>query len=151
MEIDHLNEIRSLFEELATSRQEYDFQPVALASHAEYYATQFDRLRYYAKQVISGRIMTLLASSRMTTQALLSTYLLGVGETTPFPMLLAARSQLELFSVVANVTTVIKENSGEHPERFAARVRRVDEALITATFGTRNPQLKELIPKVGVS
>jgi len=119
MQLDHLNEIRSLFEELSASRQEYDFQPAALASHAEHYATQPDRLRYYAKQVISGRIMTLFASSRMSTQALLNTYLLGVDATSPLPMLLAARSQLELFSVVADVTRVIIENSGEHPENFS--------------------------------
>jgi hypothetical protein len=66
-------------------------------------------------------------------------------------MLLAARSQLELLSVVADVTNVIRQNAGEHLEEFAARVRRVDEALITATFGTRNAQLKELMQELGVS
>ena len=53
-------------------------------------------------------------------------------------MLLAARSQLELLSVVADTTRIIKENSGQHTDNFAARVRAVDEALIAATFGTRN-------------
>jgi hypothetical protein len=73
MQLDHLDEIRLLFEDLEASRQEYDFQPPALASHAEHYANQPDRLRYYAKQVISGRIMMLFASTRMSTQTLLST------------------------------------------------------------------------------
>jgi hypothetical protein len=151
MQLDHLNQIRSLFEELAAGRQEYDFQEAAWASHAEHFATQPDRLRDYAKQVISARMVTLLVSSRINTQALLSTYLLGVAATNPFPMLLAARSQLELFSVVADVTTVIRENAGEHTANFAARVRRVDEALITATYGTKHPLVKEAMMKLGVS
>jgi len=151
MQIDELDEIRLLFEELAAGRQEYDFQPPAFASHAEHYATQTDRLQYYAKQVINNRIILLLVSSRMTTQTLLSTYLLGVAATNPFPILLAARSQLELFAVLADVTGVIKENAGEHAENFAARVRRVDEALIMAMFGTKNPELKKAFHKVGVS
>ena len=66
-------------------------------------------------------------------------------------MLLAARSQLELFSVVADTTRIIKENSGEHAENFAARVRAVDEALISATFGTRNSVRKDRLQKMTLS
>ena len=54
---DPLNEIKLLYLALASSRQEYDFQPPALVSHANQYATQPERLRRYAKQVINGRIM----------------------------------------------------------------------------------------------
>ena len=77
-QLDHLNEIKLLFAELAAGRQEYDFQPPAMVSHAEQYAAQPERLRAYAKQVVCGRIMIFLAFSRMNTQALLQTYLLGV-------------------------------------------------------------------------
>jgi hypothetical protein len=150
-QLDHLNEIKSLFAELAAGRQEYDFQPPAMVSHAEQYAAQPERLRTYAKQVVCGRIMIFLAFSRMNTQALLQTYLLGVDSNNPFPLLLAARSQLELFSVVADTTRMIKENSGEHQEDFSLRVRTVDEALINATFGTRSSVLKELLPKIELS
>ena len=66
-------------------------------------------------------------------------------------MLLAARSQLELLSVTADTTRIIKENSGEHTANFVARVRTVDEALIKATFGTKSSLVKELMSKTVVS
>jgi hypothetical protein len=66
-------------------------------------------------------------------------------------VLLAARSQLELFAVVANTTNIIRQNAGEHPEQFVKRVSTVDEALINATFGTRSSLVKEIRSKVGVS
>ena len=50
-------------------------------------------------------------------------------------MLFAARSQLELLALVADTTRIIKENSGEHAENFAARVR--------TTFGTRSSLVKD--------
>ena len=149
MQLKKLDELKSLYTELASGRQEYDFQPPV--SHAEHYANQPDRLRYYARQVISGRFVLLLASSRMTTQALLFAYLGGVVTKAPFSMLLAARSQLELFSVVADTTRIIKENSGEHAENFAARVRAVDEALIASTFGTRSSLRKDRLQKMALS
>src|SRR5262245_46455692 len=112
MQYSDIDELKLLFSKLASGRQEYDFQPPALVSHVEDYAHQPDRLRRYAKQVISGRIMMLLVSSRMSTQALLETYLLGFDARNPFPLFLSARSQLELFSLVADVARIIKENSG---------------------------------------
>jgi len=95
--------------------------------------------------------MIFYALNRMNTQALLGTYLLGVDTANPFPMLLAARSQLEVLSVVADATRIIRENSGEHLENFASRVRAVDEALITATFGTRSSLVKEWMSKIKLS
>jgi hypothetical protein len=65
---DPLNEIKLLFSDLAASRQEFDFLPPALVSHANQYATQPERLQKYAKQVISARIMIFLVSSRINTQ-----------------------------------------------------------------------------------
>jgi hypothetical protein len=143
--------IRSLLTDLASDRQEYDFQAATLASHAADYANQPDRLRRYAKRVINARIMILLASSRMNTQVLLRTYLLDVETSNPFPLFLASRSQLELLSVVADAGKIIKANAGEHQEDFATRVQTVDEALITATHGTRSPRVKEFMSGVGVS
>ena len=70
--IDHQNEIdtiRGLFNKLVSGRQDYDFQPAAIVSHAGDYVDQPDRIRNYGRQVICARIMTLLASTRMTTQA----------------------------------------------------------------------------------
>jgi hypothetical protein len=42
---DLLNEINLLFSALAASRQEYDFMPPSLVSHADQYASQPERLR----------------------------------------------------------------------------------------------------------
>jgi hypothetical protein len=140
--------LRTLLSELETGPQEYDFQPPALVSHVEAYKNDIPRLRKYATQVIGARIMLLLASTRLTTQALLQTFFLGVDNKNPFPMLLAARSQLELLSVVADTLRTIRDNSGGHEKGFASRVRLVDNALITATFGTRSSLLKGFLPKV---
>ena len=144
----HLIEVQSLLVKLTSEPQKYDFQPPTLVSHANDYADQPDKLRKYAKQVISARIMIFLISTRFSTQALLQTYLLGIDAKNPFPMVLATRSQLELFSVVADTVRIIRDNSGEHSEHFATRVRAVDEALINATFGTRSPVLQKLMPEV---
>jgi hypothetical protein len=95
--------------------------------------------------------MIFLVSSRMNTQVLLQSYLLGVQAKNPFSMLLATRSQLELFSIVADTTNTIQKNAGEHEEDFAKRVRVVDEALINATFATRSSLVMELMLKMGVS
>ncbi len=146
-----IEEIRLLHSALAAGRQDYDFLPPALASHAEQYANEPQRLARYAKQVISARIMIFLVSSRTSTQSLLHSYLLGVEAKNPFSLLLAARSQLELFFVVADTVNIIRENAGEHSEQFVRRVRTVDEALINATFGTRSSLAKEMMSKIGVS
>lgn len=151
---DHQNDvdtIQDLFKKLESGRQEYDFQPAALVSHVEDYSDKPDRLRHYGRQVINARIMTLLASTRMTTQALLQTFLLGAAAKAPFAMLLPSRAQLELFSVVADVARIIKENSGEQEDQFAERVGKVDKTLINATFGTRSTVLKGLMSEVELS
>jgi len=115
------------------------------------YASQPERLRRYAKQVIFARMTILIVFSRMNTQLLLDTYLRGVEGENPFPLLLSARTQLELFSVVADAIATVKNNSGEHSGRFAERVRAVDEALITATYGTRSSVIKSRFTMVEVS
>ena len=144
----HIDEIKSLQLELTSSPQEYDFLPPAGVSHAKMYSADPVRLRRYARQVICARLMILIVFSRMNTMLLLDTYVRGLNSWNPFPLLLSARSQLELLSVVADVIAITKDNSGEHSDRFAERVRIVDEALITATYGTRSSVLKDLIPKV---
>src|SRR4051812_7608916 len=105
--------LRALFAQLQAGRQEYDFQPPAMVSHVREYQKDQARLRRYAAQVISARVMLLLASTRMTTQGLLHTFLLGVDSVSPFPMLLAARAQLEVLSVIADTVRIIRDNAGE--------------------------------------
>jgi hypothetical protein len=145
------NALKALHVKLSAERQDYDFQPPVLVSHALDYATQPERLRRYAQQTVNARIMVLLASSTMTTQALLQTYLLGEQSRAAFPMLLATRSQLELFAVVVDAIRTVKANAGQHDKNFANRVHAVDEALINATFGTRSSVLKDVMTKAGLS
>jgi hypothetical protein len=149
--LEYIGELRALFAKLASERQDYDFQPPPMISHAKDYADDQQRLRKYAKQVICGRIMIFLTFSRMNTQRLLETFLLGVDSENSFPMLLAARSQLELLAVVADTARIIRENSGEQADRFVERVTAVDEALINATFGTRSSIVKEQMKVFGLS
>jgi hypothetical protein len=143
--------LQSLLLELQAGRQEFDFQLSSLVSHARDYASDIPRLRKYAKQVVGGRIMILLGVSRMTTQGLLQTFLAGVDLRSPFPLLLAARVQLELFAVIANIIRVVRENSGEHEAQFVERVERVDQALINATFGTRSEVIEKLMGEAKLS
>jgi hypothetical protein len=46
---------------------------------------------------------------------------------------------------------IIDENAGEQQENFAERVRKVDQALINATFGTRSSVLKGLLSEADLS
>jgi hypothetical protein len=146
-----LSAIKALHARLAAGRQDYDFQPPALASHAQDYATQPERLKRYAQQVINARIMVLLASSTMTTQALLQTYLLGEQNKVAFPLLLATRAQLELYAMVADAVRVTRECALQQDKDFAQRVHAVDLALINATYGTRSAVVKETMAHLGVS
>ena len=146
-----LNALKALHAKLLAGRQEYDFQPPVLISHTLEYAGQPKRLRRYAQQTVNARIMVLLASSTMTTQALLHTYLLGEQTKAPFPMLLAARAQLELFAVVTDAIQIVKANAGQQDENLADRVQPVDVALINATYGIRNSVLKNVMAKAGLS
>jgi hypothetical protein len=146
-----VSDLRALHARLKTGRQEYDFMPPVMVSHVPEYQKDKQRLRRYAAQVISARVMLLLASTRMTTQGLLDSFLVGVDSKSPFSVLLAARAQLELLAVVVDTIRIIQENAGEHEHGFVARVQRVDNALITATYGTRSSFMKQLIPKMKVS
>jgi hypothetical protein len=146
-----LTALKALHAKLMAGRQDYDFQLPVFVSHALDYATQPERLRRYAQQTANGRIMVLLASSTMTTQALLNTYLLDEQTKAPFPMLLAARAQLELFAVVADAIRIVKANAGQQDTNLANRVHVVDVALINATYGTRNSVLMGIMGKGGLS
>lgn len=143
--MDPLIAVKDLYQQLCADPQEFDFMPPVLVSHAKAYAGEPERLRRYAKQVISARIMILLSSSRMTTQSLLEIYQFGLEKKRPFPLLLVARAQMELYAVVADTIRIIRENSGEHSERFVERVHSVDSALITASFGTRSGVIKDIL------
>jgi hypothetical protein len=143
--------IRALYESLKRGRQEFDFQSPAFVSHVQAYAGDPVRLANYARQTIGARVVLLQASSRMATQSLLHAFLAGVETENPFVPLLVARSQIELYSLVADTLRILKENAGTHEADFVTRVEKVDKALVNATFGTRSPEIKELLPKLNLS
>lgn len=88
---EEVDELRSLYGELISGRQDYDFQMPSLTSHADDHAGNPLRFRRYAQQVVYARIMLLLSTSRMNTQRLLQTYLEGFDRGNPFPPLMTAR------------------------------------------------------------
>jgi hypothetical protein len=140
-----LHRIRTLHTELAQSRTEYDLQAPALVSHADTYASDLPRLRRYATTTVNARIMQLLAVTFMKTYHFLDAYLYGIDKRNPFAALGAARSQLEIYAVTWDTVEAVRRNSGGHTAGFAERVKAVDEALISATYGTRSPLLKDLM------
>jgi hypothetical protein len=143
--------LRALLSKLRKGRQDYDFMPPTPVSHVSVHAHDLQRLRKYAAEVIPARTLILLASTQFSTQHLVQTFLLGVDNNNPFPMLLAARSQMELFASVADACHVIRENAGQHEDRFQERVQAVDNALINVLSGTRSAPLKEALKASHVS
>ena len=148
----HLQQIRDLHAELARSRAEYDFQAPALVSHADAYASDPTRLRRYATTTVNARIMQLLAVTFMKTYHFLDAYLYGVDRRNPFAALSAARSQLEVYAVTWDTVEAVRRNAGGQTAGFAERVKAVDEALISTTYGTRLPLMKSLLREIpGIS
>ena len=84
------------------------------------------------------------ARSRYTTTR--SMYLNGMEQKNPYPVLMAARSQIEVAAVVWDIVRIFKENAGDHEDRYLERVMLIDSELITATYGTRSEKVKELLP-----
>lgn len=147
-----LHKIRELHGELARSRAEYDFQAPTLVSHADDYASDPPRLRRYATTTVNARIMQFLAVTFMKTYHFLDAYLYGIDRKNPFAALSAARSQLEIYAVTWDTVEAVRRNAGGHTTGFAERVKAVDEALISATYGTRSPLIKNLLRQVpGIS
>ena len=123
------------FSELASDVQEYDFSLPVLVSHVEQYATQPERLRKYAKQVIGARILILVASSRMNTQVLLQSYILGVEARNPF----SSRGSRHGKGAPAGQAGRGGEERGRgftHPRTLVARARRAPASgSVLVNFG----------------
>jgi len=147
-----LHKIRELHTELAQSRAEYDFQASALVSHADAYASDPPRLRRYATTTVNARIMQFLAVTFMKTYHFLDAYLYGIDRKNPFAALSAARSPLEIYAVTWDTVEAVRKNAGGQTAGFAERVKAVDEALISATYGTRSQFIKNLLRQIpGIS
>lgn len=147
----HLTAIRDLATRLKSSRTEYEFKMPALVSHAQDYANDPPRLKRYAGQVIGARAMQFLGTNLMKTHFFTEMYLNGIAQKNPYPVLMAARSQIEVAAVVWDIVQVLKENAGDHTDRYLERVRRIDSELITATYGTRSEKVKKLLPTMKLS
>lgn len=141
-------EIRELLAKLTASRAEYDFMPPAMVSHAKDYAADLSRLKRYARLVIQARVLQLLSTTFMKTWFLLDLFVNGLERANPFAPLFAARSQMELFAVVFETINTVRTNSGDHDADFVARVQRIDEVLLNATYGTRSIAVPELLRKL---
>jgi len=147
----HLGEIKDVHRFLTRSRTEYDFQLPTLVSHAPDYAHDLARLRRYAREVVNGRIMQLLAVTFMKSWFLVDLYLMGLERRNPYSLFLATRTQMEIFAVTWDTAETIRQNAGDEGDRFAERVKTIDEALINATYGTRSALILDLLPKLEAS
>src|SRR5262249_49040785 len=109
------------------------------------------QLRRYAASVVNMRIMQLLATTMMKTYFFLDMWLQGIQTKNPYPLMMAARSQLEAFAVVWDTVDTIQRNAGVHPDSFAQRVKVVDEALINAIHGTRSAAIVDIFANMRLS
>jgi hypothetical protein len=65
-------------------------------------------------------------------------YLDGLQTGNPLALPMAARAQIELFALAWQVYDVIASDAGFTKPNLAQRMSRVDDALITAVYGTRS-------------
>jgi hypothetical protein len=79
-------------------------------------------------------------------------YLYGIDRKNSFVALSAARSQLEIYPVTWDTVEAVRRNAGAYTASFSERVKAIDEALISATYGTRSPLIKNLLRQIpGIS
>ncbi|MGE8501973.1 MAG: hypothetical protein ACN6P1_07025 [Pseudomonas sp.] len=128
-----------------TFPEDYDFPMPVMVSHAADYAKDEQKLRNYAQQVIAARLMHFTFVTSYKVNHLLRMYLDGFSSRNFYSMLFAARSMIEVFAVVFDLFDQIKQNRGDHAERYLDRVISVDKALINATSGNRLDLLKEVL------
>ncbi|RDS93182.1 hypothetical protein DL347_02670 [Pseudomonas fluorescens] len=125
--------------------EDYDFPMPVMVSHAADYANDEQKLRNYAQQVIAARLMHFTFVTSYKVNHLLKMYLDGFSSRNFYSMLFAARSMIEVFAVVFDLFDHMKQNRGDHAERYLDRVISIDKALINATSGNRLDLLKEVV------
>jgi hypothetical protein len=143
--------IRDTHAEIKKLPPDYDYPMPALISHVDDYSGDLPRLRRYAGQVISARIMQFGFTTLYKTFYLLDMFLRGYVDRNIFEMLFASRALIEIYAVTADTYTIIAKNAGDEAERFVERIKEIDEALITATYGTRSDRAKQSFEEVGSS
>jgi hypothetical protein len=143
--------IRALADYVSQSREEYEFMPPSLASHVTDYEQDRQRLRRYAGQAIGARVAQFLGTNLMKTHFFLQTYLSGVDSRNPYTSLMAARAQIETLAVVWDVVRILKENGGDHEDKYVDRVKLIDSELILGTYGGRSEVVRGLIRELRLS
>jgi hypothetical protein len=123
----------------------FDMPLPAFVSHVEDYADNIVRLKNYLSSVIPVRIMQLTMTSFMKTLYFVDLYLTGIESENAYALPLAARAQMELFAVCWDVAQVVERNAGASDERLVHRAKEVDDALINATFGSRDSRFLQLL------
>ncbi|MCU1733140.1 MULTISPECIES: hypothetical protein [unclassified Pseudomonas] len=125
--------------------EDYDFPMPVMVSHAAEYANDEQKLRNYAQQVIAARLMHFTFVTSYKVNHFLRMYLDGFSSKNFYSMLFAARSMVEIFAVVFDLFDHMKQNRGDHPDRYFDRVISIDKALINATSGNRLDFVKDVI------
>jgi hypothetical protein len=143
--------IRDTFARIKKLPPDYDFQLPTLISHADDYSDDLPRLRRYAGQVISARIMQLGYMALYKTYYFLDMFLRGYSDRNIYEMVFASRALIEVYAVTADTYRTIVKNAGDHPDGFLGRVKEIDRALIKATYGTRLELVKKVFKDVASS
>ena len=125
--------------------EDYDFPMPVMVFYAAEYANDEQKLRNYAQQVIAARLMHFTFVTSYKVNHFLRMYLDGFSSNNFYSILFAARSMVEIFAVVFDLFDHIKQNRGDHPDRYFDRVISIDKALINATSGNRLDLVKEVI------
>jgi hypothetical protein len=147
----YLNEIRELCAYVDNLPPERAFTLPAFVSHAKEYSPNVERLRKYAGSIVNTRIIQFLGLSFMKTSFFLNLYLDGLEKRNPFALFLGTRCQMEVFAVIFDTMAIIEKNAGDHEADYASRVQAIDEALLNATYGTRNKDFPKWLGQVAPS
>jgi hypothetical protein len=143
--------IRDSFAQIKKLPPDYDCQMPVLISHADDYRNDLPRLREYAGQTVSTRIMQFGYMTLYKTYFFLDMFLRGYRDRNVYEMLFASRALIEVYAVTADTFLTIANNAGDQSDGFADRVKAIDQALISATYGTRLELVKRVIREVGSS
>jgi hypothetical protein len=120
-----------------------------LISHADAYRNAPVRLKRYASTAIVVRIVQYVETTLMNSYNLVGMYLDGIHSGNPISLYAAARGLLEVLATATGVKRAIVAKSGIHEKQFYERVLAVDEVLIRATYGSRDPEFLDAFNQIG--
>jgi hypothetical protein len=132
-----LERIRAAYRYLGgfTSEYEVPIPPPNVIDHFDLDDAQ--RAEVFGRDVISSRIMGILAATFMKTRYLVELYLASWKSPNPFGLLLAARSQIELFAIARQLQRAIAVAKTAKAPLSASVLTTLDESLVKLFWGSK--------------